>query len=468
MPTGDGRPLPPAFWDLPAVSDALTRRDLGDIFNLVHAHFGWSQYEIANMTDLTQPRVNGYMNHKPKRGPTMDTIAKAADGLDMPTHARQKFGLARSLSARHSSAEGPKLRLSEIFNLVEYMGRTGDISGLDTWRDAAKAVGPGDAWARLTEVMSIDTPAELRGPERIKDQTRGFFLAAAKLPARLLTEALTAHVNLIGFLLDTAPGPEVRRELTMASGKASYLIACCDLDLGDLGSARNGLEVTGEAAREAGDAALAAITLDGHSYLHALTGDRRKALAVVQQGLERAATSGSPGTLAHMQLREAEAHVNLGHAVRGAKAWEEAEASYASTDLLTDRDWTRLWLTPDSFASVRAFIYASTDRCGDAIPVAQGVASRLSGALGKVDAAALGRVALALALAGEFSAAARAGQQALEAIRAAEVRSSMPRAHLVAQMIRDHGKLTSAHKAFIYDVEATQRQLDALQPKRAG
>lgn len=470
MPTREGRSIPPGFWGLPAVCDALSLHDLGDVFNLLHEQFGWSQYQIAGMTGLTQPQVCGYMHHKGPNGPTMNIIARAADGLGMPADVRRRFGLAPPVIAKHPQADSPKLRLPEIFNLAEHIGQTGDTSGLVTWRETARAVAPGTPWPRLIEVMSVDTPAELPGPKRVMDRTRGFFLAATKLPARLLVETLSVHVMVISLLLESVGDPGERRKLTMSSGETSYLIACCNVDLGDPGSASDGLQVTSEAAREADDAALAAITLDGHSHFQAFTGDRRKALDLVQQGLAKAAAADSPGTLAHLQLRAAEAHVDLGHTVQAARAWEQAESSFAATDPRTDRNWTRLWLTPECFASVRAFIYASTGREDQVVPVAQGVVSRLSieGTLGKVDAVALVNAAIALALAGEFSAAARAGQQALVAIRDAEVRGTMPRAHRVAQMIRDHGKLNRVHKAFLDDVEATQRQLDALQPKRAG
>jgi len=314
----------------------------------------------------------------------------------------------------------------------------------------------------------VAAPDKLNGPDRIKVRTRGFFLAAAKLPARAVIDALASHVKDTGLLLATVSDSGLRKELTLASGEASYLVACCDIDLGDPERSLNGLKVTGEAAREADDAALAAITLDGHSHFHAFAGNRQKTLDLVNQGTEKAALSGSPGTLAHMQLRTAEAHVDLGHTAQAVRAWEQAEASFAETDLETDRDWTRLWTTPDCFESVRAFIYASTGRGDDAIPIARNLASRLSGALGKTDGVALINAALALALAGEFSAAAGVGRQALGAIREAEARGSMPRARALGQMIRDQGKLTSAHRAFIGDVDATQRQLDALQRRHVG
>lgn len=153
-----------------------------------------------------------------------------------------------------------------------------------------------NAWIRLAQMISVYPPAQLRAAERMAVRTRGFFYAAAKLPARLVIEARTYHVDNIGLLLDAIPEPDVRRELTAVSGEASYLVACCHIDLGDPGSALNGLAVTGEAARQADDLALTAITLDGHSHFRAFTGDHREALDLVTQGLEAAQMVDSPGT----------------------------------------------------------------------------------------------------------------------------------------------------------------------------
>ena len=149
-------------------------------------------------------------------------------------------------------------------------------------------------------------------------------------------------------------------------------------------------------------------------------------------------------------------------------AWRQAESSYAATDLQADRDWTRLWLTPDCFDSVRAVIYAATGRGDDGAVIAQALTARLAGALGKSDAVSLINAALALAAAGKFTTAANAGRQALQAVRAAEATGCMPRASVVAEMIRDRGRLTSSSRAYIEDVEATQRHLDSLQMARAS
>lgn len=94
--------------------------------------------------------------------------------------------------------------------------------------------------------------------------------------------------------------------------------------------------------------------------------------------------------------------------------------------------------------------------------IAKRIARRLDGALGKSDAVALVNAALALAIGGKLTTAATVGRQALQAVRAAEATGCMPRAQVLAEMLRDRGRLSSASRVFIDDVEATQRQLDSL------
>ena len=315
--------IPPGFWNLPPVRDALDRRDVGAVLGLVTDHCGMSQHALADMLEMPQPQLWAYIHGKHK--PTMDTVTRIADQLAIPPRPRQRLGVTRT-----AGATAPKVRLSQILHLAEHIGRTNDASGLDAWREAAKAGQSDDAWTHLAQAISVQPPAQLRGPERVQVRTRGFFYAAAKLPARLVIEALTYHVDHIGLLLDTIPDPGIRRDLTLISGEASYLVACCDIDLGDPAGALSGLKVASEAARQAGDPALTAITLDGHSHFRAFTGDHHGALALVTQGLGAAATAGSPGTLAYMQLRVAEEHVALGQTSQACHlpgAWDQGVAT---------------------------------------------------------------------------------------------------------------------------------------------
>jgi transcriptional regulator with XRE-family HTH domain len=206
--------LPAAFWDIPAVQDALDHGDLGALFTLILEHSGYSQHSLAAEVGMSQTQVWHYIHERHK--PTLDTIAKVASRLEMPAKARLRLGLS---AADHGSAP-PKVRLSRVLALAEYIGRTGDTSGLASWRETASAGTSDDTWEQLSRLISAQSPASLRSTQRMSIRTRGFFTLAAKLPARLLIQALTAHVNDIGLLLDAIDDPGQRRELTSIGGEA--------------------------------------------------------------------------------------------------------------------------------------------------------------------------------------------------------------------------------------------------------
>jgi transcriptional regulator with XRE-family HTH domain len=449
--------VPPGLWDLRFVREALDRRDIGELLDLVCGHSRISQHALGDIINVRQSRISDYIRHTYE--PTLDTIAKIADRLGMPAQARQRLGLSR--------ANGPstaRVRLSQILALAEQIGETGDTSCLGTWRETASAGVPDDIFAEFATI-SIQEPTELRAVERISTRTRGFFLAATKLPARLVIEALTAHAHEVKLLLDAIPDPVLRQELASVGGESSYLVACCNVDLGDLAGARGKLKVAGDVARQVKDTALSAIAVDGYSHLEAFKGNHRAALALVEQGTQASAMSGSLGTMAYMKLREAEEYNALGNPRAAAKVWEEAESFFAATDVQTDRNWIRLWLMPNGFDSVRTIIYSATGRRDEAVTVALALVDKLNGALGKSDAVALVNVTHTLAKAGNHSEAAEAGQQALRAIREAEATGCMPRLHELAESVRVSGRPAAAWRTFCDDLRATQRQFDGIHPR---
>jgi hypothetical protein len=74
------------------VLDACSRRDLGVVVEVLGTH-GVTQGQIAGLTGLPQGRLSEYKKHKhaPKASSTFE---KFADGLDIPSAARQALGLA--------------------------------------------------------------------------------------------------------------------------------------------------------------------------------------------------------------------------------------------------------------------------------------------------------------------------------------------------------------------------------------
>lgn len=468
MASGEEQSIPPGFWVLPVVREAAGRRNIGGVLGAVTGRLGWSQYAVADVAGLTQPQVSRYISGRSQ--PTLQVVARVADGLGMPSQVRRQFGLARvpALGTGRERAGAPLVWLPQVIALAEEVGRSGDASRLGNWRAAAAAAVAEDARARLAGGIFAGGAGTLPGVERNLARTRGVFLAAGKLPARLVAGALSMHTKAVGMALELVAESGARRELIRAGGESAYLAACCDLDLGDPAGALAGLKIAGVAAREAGDDALAAVVLDGHSRLSAFTGDYKEALGLALEGLDRAAESGSEGTAAQLALRAAGACAALGDEEQAGKFWARAENGFARADPDSDRNWVRLRGAPDCLESSRAVVYAATGRAGEAVVMALNLAARLAGARGRSDALALVNAGFSLALAGEFSAAASAGRHGLAAIRESETRGCMPRAQVLASVLLERSQMAAAHRAYIRDLELTRRQLDALriQPAR--
>jgi predicted XRE-type DNA-binding protein len=78
------------------VLDACAKRDLGTVIMVLNAH-GVTQRQIADLTGILQSQVSEYARRK--RTPMASITFKAfADGLGMPSAAREALGLAASPS----------------------------------------------------------------------------------------------------------------------------------------------------------------------------------------------------------------------------------------------------------------------------------------------------------------------------------------------------------------------------------
>ena len=76
----------------PDVLEACGNRDLGVVIEVLGAH-GVTQGQIAGLTGISQGRLSEYKKHK--RRPKASSIFEAfADGLGMPSAARQALGLS--------------------------------------------------------------------------------------------------------------------------------------------------------------------------------------------------------------------------------------------------------------------------------------------------------------------------------------------------------------------------------------
>jgi transcriptional regulator with XRE-family HTH domain len=108
--------IPDAFWTRPDTIDALRRRDIGRLFQLLSQYAGASQTRLAVACDMSQPKVSGIMRSV-ARVETLEVFERIADGLSMPDQARIVLGLAptadqtdaQPASARKSEHPGPDI-----------------------------------------------------------------------------------------------------------------------------------------------------------------------------------------------------------------------------------------------------------------------------------------------------------------------------------------------------------------------
>ncbi len=448
--------VPADFWGRPEVSDALAQRDIGALLSMVLAASGLSQHAFAARTGVTQTQVSQYVNGQ--RKPTLDLIARLADGLAMPPDARSHLRLSVPGGSAHDTGL-PPVKLHRVLALAEHIGRTGDAGSIEGWREATRPRSSTEPWEQLARVIGKHSPPEEPPATTMAIRTSGFYLVAAKLPAQHVIRALTAHVRDIIMLLDAVGDEQQRRELTITGGESSYLAACCDVDLGNLAGALDLLDTVAAAARKAADLVLAAMAADGQSHYQAFQGHHHRALELIEQARASCPPNDSPGTIAYLWLRTAEEQACLGHLSKAARAWEESEEHYERTDLDSDRNWVRLWLSRDCFESVRAVICSATGQQKKAAENAERVATRLARRDGKTDAIALINAALAQARIGLFNAAAATGLCALRATRAAEASGCLPRAQEVAALLASQAGRGAKVTVFLRDLDRTKKQL---------
>jgi tetratricopeptide (TPR) repeat protein len=445
--------LPTEFWERGDVTDLLDRRDIGGLLGLVLDECGLSQHAFGALGEFTQTQISLWIRHKHE--PTLDTVARLADKLCMSSCARRRLGLS-SPGTESVCAGLPPVKLHRVLALAEHIGRTGKVDVLDAWRDAVKPRGSMEPWHDLARLIAKQRPPAEPFTETMALRTRGFYLIAARLPARLVIRALTAHVHELTLLLNVVSDERLRRDLTVAGGESSYLAACCDVDLGDFPGALDRLDTIAAAAAIADDKALAAMAIDGQSHFQAAQGHHHRALQLVNEAREACPPDVSPGTVAYLWLHTAEEHACLDHTAEAAWAWRQAEEHYVLTDVAADRPWILLWLSRDCFESVKAVIYASTGRPREAAAIAGRIVIRLRGRDGKADAVCLVNASLALARVGLYKSAAIAGRDALHAVRASAASGYLPRAGEVAAILNAHADSVPEVVTFLRDLAATR------------
>ncbi len=106
----------------PDVLDACARRDLGAVITVLNAH-GVSQLQIAGLTGFSQGRLSEWAGRK-RKPQAVTTFQSFADGLGLPTAARQALGLGFAETAGLGLMPSASHALADLDAGLEYPGAT--------------------------------------------------------------------------------------------------------------------------------------------------------------------------------------------------------------------------------------------------------------------------------------------------------------------------------------------------------
>ena len=184
---------------------------------------------------------------------------------------------------------------------------------------------PSEPWERLA--MALDRPATVDAAtvRDLEAITAGYARMTEFVTSGSLIGPVLEHMRTITDLLRGPQPAALRRRLYVAAADASQLAGWLLFGLGQHEAARSYYGVALDAAREAGDRALAGYVLGSMSFIPGQRREPVKALQLVQQA-QRTASEGSPASLrAWLSALEAEHSATLGDAGATRTALDRAE-----------------------------------------------------------------------------------------------------------------------------------------------
>jgi tetratricopeptide (TPR) repeat protein len=241
--------LPSQFWARADVRRALEHCDIGALFRLVNKH-GISQIRIGTAVGLGQGRVSLISRNK-QNVESQAVVARIADGLGMPDHARAALGV------------GPRQPAPPATTLAPGDDGTGEASELLRQISSARYVD-----ASVIQVLQGETEAI-----RLLDRRLGAPAVAAKLEA---------HISQVQASLRHSLSPHRREHLALVLADGAALAGWQAVDMGRLTAAWSYFELATAAAREARNDALLAFAAGEQAYVLLDLGQPAHALEKVQ------------------------------------------------------------------------------------------------------------------------------------------------------------------------------------------
>jgi transcriptional regulator with XRE-family HTH domain len=343
----------------PDVLDACRRRDLGTVIAVLGSH-GVTQGQISELTGKAQGRLSEYMTGKRQpRG--VKTFQDFADGLGMPSAAREALGLAAD-PAERAAVIGHRAQAHGAADLgLTYPATTAEAAGSLTQLWHADLNGPAASWGPADPRAWNDAPLRW-----LVDSSATSGREAPRAPRIGLAdvERFRATIDMFKQLDDRFGGGHVRtaliqylnadarrllngqynettgRALYSAVAEATLLAAWMSYDSMPAGALAQRYFVQALAlARAAGDRLLGASILDAMSHQATYLGRYGEAA-----NLARAAKTGTQGIatptlVSHFQTMEARALARLGDAKCCNQALAEAVREFERRTPDNDPQW---------------------------------------------------------------------------------------------------------------------------------
>ncbi|MCC8250539.1 helix-turn-helix domain-containing protein [Saccharothrix luteola] len=319
--TGGDRPIDPVVWHGREMREALARRDIGRVYQLLR-RFGVSQRQIAACTGQNQSEISAITNGRQVQA--YDVLERIADGLGVP---RGYMGLAYTDEAAHSAAVASGLHRTKDDFMLERRGFLGLISKIVMGAALTQAevnllaVGPATtAIPNRVGATDVDQVRALTAALRSYDATHG---------GGACRDAILAHTHWAQSLLNASATDDVKANLLSAIAEAKTLAGWTAHDLGLKHDARRWLGQAVHDTQEAGDPAHTAIVLYHLGRVPLDNDDPDEALKLFQLGQIAAQDSHSSVAVSLLLTHEALAYAHLGDTRQAMTALRRAEDEYA-------------------------------------------------------------------------------------------------------------------------------------------
>jgi transcriptional regulator with XRE-family HTH domain len=194
--------LPEAFWDRGSVRRALDHRDIGALFRLLRQQGGISQTRIGTAVSLSQNRVSLITRDK-ETVTSQHVLARIADGLAMPDHARARLGIA----PRQPAPPNPGLAV------------------------------PGDQAAELVRRIASARHIDPAVIGVLQGETDAIRMLDRRLGAPAVAAKLEAHIDYLRDGLRHSLSPRSRQPLAAVLADAAALAGWQAIDMGRLPAA---------------------------------------------------------------------------------------------------------------------------------------------------------------------------------------------------------------------------------------